>query len=329
MKQNLDEFKSQIEGFGKLFLEAYDETTQLSPKDKNIIICGMGGSGITANYVKSLANHFQSKKQIVVWKEYELPSYITDEWFALVISYSGNTEETIAMTSELIKKGVETQIMTSGGQLMEMAKTADILMHKINKGYQPRYALPMILGKTIKLFTQELGFDVITKIQREEILNFTILENQQIWINVMKSCKSKKIVILSDNLFSPVALRFRCQLNENSKLIAQNYILPEFNHNAIVGLETIHENDYVFFIISNEAYEHKRTRIQRNFVEDYLRGKNVEVININMNYTDLIIHILSITRNLDFISFLIAQDMGTDPIKVESISQLKSKLQEI
>lgn len=329
MKQNLDEYKSQIEGFGQLFLDAYDETNQLSLKNKNIIICGMGGSGITGNYIKSLAIHNQSKIQVVVWKEYKLPPYISNEWFALVISYSGNTEETISMTSELLRNGVQTQIMTSGGELEKIAKSSNIQLHKLPKGFQPRYALPMIFGKVLKLFTHTLGFETITQIQRDEILNFDILEDQEMLQSTVKSCKSKKVVVLSDNLLSPVALRFRCQLNENSKLIAQNYVLPEFNHNGIVGLETINKEDYIFFLISNEVYEHERTRIQNRFIEKYLKGKNVEVININMNHTNLLIHILSITRNLDFLSFLIAQEMGTDPIKVESITQLKSKLQEI
>lgn len=329
MKQNLDEYKSQIEGFGQFFLNAYDETKQLSLKNKNIIICGMGGSGITGNYIKSLAIHYQSKTQVVVWKEYKLPSYISDKWFALVISYSGNTEETISMISELLHKGVETQIMTSGGELEKIAKKADIQMHKLSKGFQSRYAFPMIFGKVLKLFSYTLGFEMITKIQRDEILKFGNFEIQENLLNTVKSCKSKKIIVLSDNLLSPVALRFRCQLNENSKLVAQNYILPEFNHNGIVGLETIIKEDYIFFLISNDVYEHERTRIQKKFVEKYLKEKNVEVINISMNHTNLLIHILSITRDLDFLSFLIAQEMGTDPIKVESITQLKSKLREI
>ncbi|MFV2013960.1 MAG: SIS domain-containing protein [Candidatus Heimdallarchaeota archaeon] len=328
MKPYLREYKSHIIEFGKIFLKAYNETNELSLKAKNIIICGMGGSSITGNYIDSLAHHFKSKMQVIVWKEYNLPPYISKEWFALVISYSGNTEETISMTNELLDKGIETQIMTAGGKLMDIANAANIPLHKLAIGYQPRYALPMILGKTIRLFTVALGFDSITNSQKEGIINFENIENEQNWANIINSCVSKKIIILSDNFLNPAALRFRCQLNENSKLIAQNYVLPEFNHNGIVGLESMNENEYVVFIILNDQYEHVRTRVQRMFVEKYLKEKQVEVININTKYTDLLVHILSVTKNLDFLSFLIAQNMGIDPIKVESISQLKTNLQE-
>lgn len=327
MRSEFREFEVQIDEFGKVFLQAYDDTNQISEMNKNIIICGMGGSSITGNYISTLANHFQSKTQVVVCKEYDLPSFVTKEWFALAISYSGNTEETISMTKQLLQRGIETQIMTSGGELMKIAKEEKIHLHKLVEGFQPRFAFPMILGKAMKLFTNVLRFNPISSSQREEIENFSNVENKQSLKNMVKSCSSKKIIILSDNSLSSVALRFRCQLNENSKLTAQNHILPEFNHNGIVGVELINKNAYLVFSIINEICEHERTKIQRKFTENYFQEKGVELIRMNTSYQDFSVHILAITRDLDMLSFLIAQSMGTNPVKVDSISQLKSKLQ--
>jgi glucose/mannose-6-phosphate isomerase len=186
----------------------------------------------------------------------------------------------------------------------------------------------MILGKSLKLFENLLGLNPISETCKQDILNFQNIENQEFWSKVIDSCSSKNVIVISDNLQGPIGLRFRCQLNENSKLTAQNYVLPEFNHNGIVGLESLNKNEYVVLVVYNEGFEHVRTKIHRQFVINYLEDNQIEVLKVSSDYLDFLTHLLSVTQNLDLVSFLIAKTTGVDPIAVDSISQLKSKLQE-
>ena len=93
-----------IANFGKMFLESYDEGEPIERIKKNVIICGMGGSGITGNYLEALSNINKSKNQALVWRSYDIPLFLNNKWIAIVISYSGNTEETISMIAQLLNK---------------------------------------------------------------------------------------------------------------------------------------------------------------------------------------------------------------------------------
>ncbi len=316
----------QISNFGKIFLKAYDDTKPIQTKNRNLIICGMGGSAIAGDYIKALSNLNKSKNQVIIMRDYDVPFFLNKDWIALVISYSGNTEETLSMLSGLQKLEVETHVISSGGKLDIIAKENKLNFIKIPSGFPPRFALPLILGTAYRLLEMVVNLENISEDMRSKITSFDNLEESSLLKQISDSLMSSTAIILSDYTYAPLSLRFRCQLNENSKSMAHNYILPEFSHNAIVGLENLKHTNYCLIIIRRGNLENNRIKIQRNFIETYAKRKNIDTFSINSDYDKTLIQLLDITRQLDYVSYIIALRSNIDPIVVESIDELKQNL---
>ena len=87
----------------------------------NILICGLGGSGIGGTIVQDLL----SKKisiPISATKGYSIPEFVDQSTLVIACSYSGNTEETLMALDKCFEKKAEVAIVTSGGELEKIAK---------------------------------------------------------------------------------------------------------------------------------------------------------------------------------------------------------------
>ena len=114
----------------------------------NILICGLGGSGIGGTIVNDLL----SKKisvPISATKGYAIPAFVGESTLVVACSYSGNTEETLMALEKCFEKKAEVAIITSGGKLEKIAKEFPEIIEEIRgRGF--------ILG--IKCKVQNLDF---------------------------------------------------------------------------------------------------------------------------------------------------------------------------
>ena len=105
----------------------------------NILICGMGGSAIGGDFVKTVL----SKKinfPIFVNREYCIPKWVNKNTLVIICSYSGNTEETISSLAEIEKLGVKPIVISSGGKILATAINNKYSYIKMPAGIQPRAA---------------------------------------------------------------------------------------------------------------------------------------------------------------------------------------------
>jgi glucose/mannose-6-phosphate isomerase len=224
---------------------------------------GMGGSGFVGDIIKSLVK-YEILIPVETVKGYKLPSYINKNWLVIAVSYSGGTEETVATASEALKRGCEVIFSTSGGQMEKIALENDKCLVSVPNGYQPRAAsgylfLPLyiLLGR-IGLIS--LGMGVIDH-SIAELKTKAGLYNRNI---ASEKNPAKKIAIgIGSNLpviygfegfMSPVAFRWKCQINENSKCPAFWNEFPELNHNETVGWERLKEitKDFVLIVFKDK-----------------------------------------------------------------------------
>ena len=105
----------------------------IEKKFSNIVFCGMGGSGMAGLIVKQLVFE-KIKIPIEVIEDYSLPAYVDSRTLVAAISFSGNTEETVACFQEAKKAGAYAVAIASGGALLEIAEKK-ILVPKLP---QPR-----------------------------------------------------------------------------------------------------------------------------------------------------------------------------------------------
>ena len=87
----------------------------------NILICGLGGSGIGGTILSDIVND-KIAVPIIISKDYSIPNFVNSHTLVIVSSYSGNTEETIYALEKCQNKRAEIIIITSGGKLSVIAE---------------------------------------------------------------------------------------------------------------------------------------------------------------------------------------------------------------
>ncbi|MHA1788491.1 MAG: bifunctional phosphoglucose/phosphomannose isomerase [Candidatus Helarchaeota archaeon] len=300
------------------------------------IICGMGGSAISGDILHDYLA-MKVKFPIITLRNYELPTYVNENSLVFIISYSGNTEETLNALKESLERGALIIGISSGGKLKEFCKKLQIPLILVPANLAPRAALGYLFTSLL-ITLQELGLiepidDEISemievmKVLREEISIKVPLENN-IAKQIALKCINNIPVIYIDNNYKSVAKRFKSQINENSKMPCKIDEFPELNHNEIVGWECSLEMSKKFICLllrtSNEI-EPIKTRIELT-KSIILKEKLIDVIEIYARGESKLSQIFSLILIGDYISLYLAILNNQDPSPTESIARLKTEL---
>jgi glucose/mannose-6-phosphate isomerase len=296
----------------------------------------MGGSAIAADLLAD-AYFPRLKVPFKVCRNYRLPEFVGPDTLLIVISYSGNTEETLAALKEGEKRGARIWALSSGGKLREEAVKKHYPFFLIPGGYQPRAALPLLLG-TLQSALSRAGIlaDAENDLPPAAAL-LQELRRENCWETPLRSNPAKQlakkllgripVIIGTSDLTSAVALRFKCQLNENSKQAALPAILPEMNHNEIVNLAALPRsgNPFALVVLRDEKESErmkKRVEITKSILSKTLGGVN----ELPARGKNPLARLLSLVMFTDFVSVYLALEAGIDPTPVEAIERLKKEL---
>ena len=80
---------------------------------ENVVVLGMGGSGIAGDILLAAAAPLMPVPVSVV-KSYELPAFVGEGTLVFAISFSGNTEETLETVSDAAMEGAKVVAITGG-----------------------------------------------------------------------------------------------------------------------------------------------------------------------------------------------------------------------
>jgi len=296
----------------------------------SIVFCGLGGSAI---YGDLLSDYLIDELQIPfkVVRGYNLPSYTNDDTLVIISSYSGNTEETISCFKQAMKRNSSIVVITSGGKIWEEANKNKIPAIKIESGFQPRYALGLSFFSLLKLI-QELGFtneektfEKIIDLWRKRGEEYS--KEKNVAVQFAEQLIGFIPVIYSSEFLSSAGYRFKSQINENSKLHAFHHILPEMNHNEIIGWESYQEKLFqakVVYLLDKEYHPQNMKRF--SILKELLIKQKVEVLTLESNESDRKVRIMDLIFLCDWISFYISVLRGFDPSEIDFIHQMKKRL---
>lgn len=205
----------------------FKESFEMPDGISNIIIAGMGGSGIVGKIFQEMYNEIP----VFVASGYSLPEFVGSDSMVVCISYSGNTEETISAYEDARRRGTHTAVITSGGVLSEK----DDNTVKIPKNVSPRSALGYMLMPLLNSFCD---------VKEEDISEATILLGKLDDDSSAESTIAGEIfgeellpIIYSTAPNESIAYRWSTQFNENSKILALWSSFPELNHNNTMALK--------------------------------------------------------------------------------------------
>ena len=289
--------------------EGYDLGRGFEVKGKidKIIVCGMGGSGISGDILRDYVKNIP----VFVNKGYDIPHFIDRQTLAFVISYSGNTEETISAYGKIKEKTDKIIIITSGGMLGE---EKNIL--KIPPGLPPRYALPYLFFSLLRVLENskiiKTGYDISEMVTNLKNLNIEKPKNLALKISGFIP------VIYASDRYTSAAYRWQTQFNENSKILAHHQIFPEQNHNEI---EARIDSKYKIILLRDDKDYHSVKK--RMDITKELLGNVEEVELKGDSYLSKMFYGICFG---DIVSYYVAVDNNKDPVKTDNIDFLKEKL---
>jgi glucose/mannose-6-phosphate isomerase len=293
---------------------------------RNVLITGLGGSGIGGTIISELAFP-ECPVPVQVSKGYFVPSYTNQHTLVIVSSYSGNTEETLACMIQAFAKGATVCAITSGGAVETFAKKNNLDCILIPGGMPPRSCLGYSLTQLVAILAHHklISADHLSNIEKASAL---ISKKQEAIIAQSKSIAEfllgKIPVIYSTTLFEGVAVRFRQQLNENSKVLCWHHVIPEMNHNELVGWAGGTEEYAVIVFRDSAEFERNAIRIQLNkeIITRYT-PHHLEIVTEGSSYLEKAIYLVHIG---DWVSVELAALRGVDPVEVNVINFLKGEL---
>jgi len=301
-------------------------------KVENILICGMGGSAVSGDY---LITYLENKINIPIFvrRNYSIPEFIDEQTLTILISYSGNTEETISCLIEAIQRNTMIVGIASGGKLLEFFSKNNLPYFKIPGGMQPRASFPLLLFPLLRIL-EEVGIyhldnDVIKEIMKNiqairEECKLDIPTSDNPAKTIAKSLYKKIPVIWSP--YKCVGNRIKCQFNENSKIQAFCEEIPEFNHNHIVGWESYtEENPFVIFALRFPS-EHPNVSLRFEISMEMIHNK-VEIIEMSVKGSELLNQLIYATYMGDYVSIYLSILNNVDPNTVQSIDYLKHEME--
>jgi glucose/mannose-6-phosphate isomerase len=308
-------------------------------KIDSVVVAGMGGSAISGDILLSL---FRDKLDVplIVNRDYDLPKWVNKDTLVLCISYSGNTDETLSSFKLAYQKKCKIICISMGGKLQDLAEKRGIPFVKIPAGIQPRAATAYLLFPSI-IFLKKIGLlKSAIETDIEETLavttDFVTLNRKEIpEENNLAKQLAKKIFhtipqIYGWRIYTPIALRWRHQLNENSKIIARSDIVPECNHNDIVGWsgnpDVSKQFSCILFRDTDEETIDMTTRL--NFMRDLFHNTAAHVLEVSPKGKSQLAKMMYLMCLGDFTSCYLAVLRGIDPSPVDIITELKKRLAE-
>jgi glucose/mannose-6-phosphate isomerase len=298
-------------------------------KIKNILICGLGGSGIGGSILSDVLSS-EITIPISCSKDYSIPNFVNKNTLVIASSYSGNTEETLSALELCISKGAEIAIVTSAGKLKSIAEENNI-NHIIIPGGQPPRA--MFAYSFTQLFYIFQHYNLINSDFKNSLKNsISLLDSQAEKIkteakNLAKSLYKKTPVIYVASGYEGVAIRFRQQLNENSKCLCWHHVVPEMNHNELLGWRTNTENLAVIFLRNKSDL--KRNQVRMDINKTVISEFTNDIFDIYSQGNSNLENSLYLINFGDWVSWFLSELNEVDAIEIDVINFLKDKLANI
>ena len=329
----ISDFPAQVEEAIKIGSRA--NLRALKAPFSSIVLTGMGGSAIGGDLLRSYVSQ-ELGVPFLVNRSYLLPAFVNKSTLVVVSSYSGNTEETLAAYKAARARNAKILCLTTGGDVLRLAERHGNAVIKVIPGLQPRAALgysffPLLLALTRigLLRNQDRSIretvDMLWKLSRR-LGDFRRKTNKA--VRIARALHGRLPIIYSaTEHLDAVNVRWRGQISENAKQLAHGNVLPEMNHNEIVGWNvdrTLMKKTAVVFLKDKGVLD--RVRLREKITRSIVRRHAGKVLEVSGEGSSLLARIFSLVYLGDWASFYLAILNGKDPTPVTVIEYLKREL---
>ena len=302
-------------------------------KPEAVVIAGMGGSAIGGELT---AGAFGPKlpRPVHVLRGYALPAWVGASTLLVLSSYSGNTEETLAIEEQARGRGVPRMMLSSGGELAARAKRDGAPLHVVPGGMPPRAAL-FHGWVPLTMLLHRLGWiedprplwrEALRRLEKKLTrVGPDVEERRNKLKRLARRTLGKRLYVYSGSgPMSAVALRWRQQLNENAKRHAVQAVVPELSHNEIVGWQATRRTlGRAFVMLLRDRNDSIRERQRLDHLASLLTRAGTKPVVFEEDGPHPLVRMAGAIQTGDLLSVYAAFAGGVDPTDIRFIDELK------
>ncbi len=335
MRNLIRSFPAQLAGAAEA---ARTLTLPVPPRITAIVIAGMGGSAMGGDIVRVVAMG-SLRVPLQVCRDYFLPGYAGSSTLVMASSYSGNTEETLSVYDQARAAGATIVCLTSGGKLATLARSHGYPVIQLPAGLPPRaaigYSTVMLYGVLAVMgmvpdVTADWRETVGLLTQLGSLYAIEVREADNPAKRIARSMHGRVVAIYASSArLEPAAVRWRGQVEENSKNLAFHHVLPEMNHNELVGWQHPEEIlRQLAVVLLRDHGDHAQVQRRFDLTRELLSKKTSVLHEAWSEGESPLARMFSLIYLGDFVSLYLACLNAVDPTPVPVIESFKQRLGE-
>jgi glucose/mannose-6-phosphate isomerase len=300
----------------------------------NVVVLGMGGSGISGDVLTAVASPL-CPVPIVVSKDYELPGFVGPRTLVLAVSCSGSTEETLDAGTEAAHAGARLVAVCQGGALAERAGEWGAPHIMVSPDLRmPRSAIGA-LSVPLLIVLEEVGLmpgarqyvgDAVAQLRRRR--DQLIVPGNSAEVLARRIGRTIPLVYGGGPIGAAAGVRWKCQINENAKAPAFTNRLPELCHNEVAGWGQ--HGDVTRQLISlvqlRHDFEHPQVGRRFELVDDLIGEVVASIYDVQADGDGPLAQLFDLILQGDFVSLHLAAEAGIDPGPIPALDYIKAGL---
>ncbi|MGH9076811.1 MAG: SIS domain-containing protein [Acidimicrobiales bacterium] len=303
---------------------------------EQVVIVGMGGSGIAGDVLVAAAAPFLPVPVVVV-KSYECPAFVGEGTLVFAVSCSGDTEETVQAASDAAVSGARMVVVTSGGELARLAGSWGAPTVAVPSDIaQPRAALaalampPLVILEEIGLFRGAAHWITQAIDQLKRRRDALALDGDSSAAADLARRVGRTIPLIHGGgaIGTTAAQRWKTQVNENAKAPAFWAAQPELCHNEVCGWGQ--HGDVTRQVLTAVSLRHdaEHPQVGRRFelVGRLLAEVVADVVEVRAEGDGDLAQLFDLFLFGDYVSLWMAAHAGVDPGPVPALVDLKRQL---
>lgn len=303
----------------------------------HVVVAGMGGSALGTHLIQDVFRDRLSVPVTVV-SDYAAPSWIDERTLIVLSSYSGGTEEVVAMAEHGLSRGVPMIALTTGGDLETFAGRhglpAVVFGSELNTCGQPRIGLGYAVTYLLAIFRQ-LGF---VELADTEVTGALMLlrETNPVYAapgeknpayELAQDTRGKSVLIMASEHLTGNAHILANQWNENAKNLAAWFAIPELNHHLLEGMThpEAHRDGTAAVLIQSGLYD-PRNRRRHEITRTLLEKQGIACSVVTPRGETALEQACDLLLLGTYASFYQALMNDTDPSPIPWVDQFKQRM---
>jgi len=313
----------------------------------SVVLMGMGGSGIGGDVAAAVLGA-DARVPVVVSKHYECPGFVGPDTLAVALSFSGNTEETVAAATAAAQRGARVVVVAAGGRLVELAGRLgaphvplDASIPMPRAGIGALSVVPMVLLDRLGLAGDVAGQLDAAVAQVERRLATPGWEaatpgrddtaeggGEGAALLARRIGRRLPVVYGGGALGETAAWRWKGQFNENPKVASFANRIPELTHNEVCGWAQHGDvtRQVMAMVLLRHDHEHPQAGRRFDLVEEICDEVVGDIFTVRAEGTGPFAQFMDLVVMGDLTTLHLAVQSGVDPGPVPILDEIKERL---